>query len=139
MVPAEAASFFLQITMTFPTNILIPLLIALLMTASGCASCLRQGHAAADGWSCSIAAPDARTVSVAGSFNRWDPNSHPLAGPDRSGRWAATLPLPPGRYEYLFVIDGEAWVPDPEAPSVDNGLGGRNSIVTVTGGEDGGK
>jgi 1,4-alpha-glucan branching enzyme len=116
-------------------HILNPLLIALLMTASGCASGLRQGHETVDGWSCSIAAPDARTVSVAGSFNHWDPNSHPLAGPDRSGRWAATLHLPAGRYEYLFVIDGGTWVPDPEALSVDNGLGGRNSIVTVTGGE----
>jgi hypothetical protein len=107
------------------------------MAASGCASSLRQGRAAVDGWSCSIAAPEARTVSVAGSFNRWDPSSHPLAGPDRSGRWAATLRLPPGRYEYLFVIDGETWIPDPETPSVDNGLGGRNSIVTITGGDDG--
>jgi 1,4-alpha-glucan branching enzyme len=139
MVPAGAASFFLQITMTFPMHILIPLLIALSMTAASCPSGLRQGHETVNGWSCSIAAPDARTVSVAGSFNHWDPNSHPLADPDKSGRWAATLPLPPGRYEYLFVIDGETWVPDPEAPSVDNGLGGRNSIVTVTGGEDGGK
>lgn len=118
-------------------HIHIPLLIALSITVSGCTSGLRQGHEAVDGWSCSIIAPDARTVSVAGSFNRWDPNSHPLAGPDRSGRWAATLSLPPGHYEYLFVINGDAWVPDPEAPSVDNGLGGRNSIVTVTGGEDG--
>jgi 1,4-alpha-glucan branching enzyme len=139
MVPAGAASFFLQIAMAFPMHILIPLLIALSMTASGCASGLRQGRGTVDGWSCWISAPDARTVSVAGNFNRWDPNSHPLAGPDRSGRWAATLHLPPGHYEYLFVIDGETWVPDPEAPSVDNGLCGRNSIVTVTGGEDGEK
>jgi 1,4-alpha-glucan branching enzyme len=125
--------------MIFPVHILIPLLIALSMTASGCASGHRQGRETVNGWSCSIAAPDARTVSVAGSFNHWDPNSHLLAGPDRSGRWTATLPLPPGRYEYLFLIDGKTWVPDPEAPSVDNGLGGRNSIVTVTGADDKGK
>jgi 1,4-alpha-glucan branching enzyme len=124
--------------MPFPTHIIVPLLIALSVTVSGCASSLRQDRGF-DGWSCSILAPDASTVAVAGSFNRWDPSSHQLAGPDRNGRWATTLRLAPGRYEYLFVINGETWVPDPEAPSVDNGLGGRNSIVTVTGGEDGEK
>ena len=118
------------------SRISLLLLVALAMAASGCASGPRKGREAAGGLSCSIVAPSARTVSVAGSFNRWDPNSHPLSGPDRSGRWAATLTLPPGRYEYLFVINGETWVLDLEAPSVDNGLGGRNSIVTITGGED---
>jgi 1,4-alpha-glucan branching enzyme len=136
MVPVGAASFFLHATMS---RILFPLLIALSMAASGCAVVLPQDREAVDGWSCSIIAPDARTVTVAGSFNRWDPGNHPLAGPDRSGRWAATLRLPPGRYEYLFVIDGSTWLPDPEVPSVDNGLGGRNSIVIVTEGGDGEK
>lgn len=131
-MPAGAASFFLLSTMS---RILIPLLIALSLAASGCAVVLPQDREAIEGWSCSIVAPGARTVTVAGSFNRWDPGSHPLDGPDRDGRFSAFLRLPPGRYEYLFVINGATWVPDPEAPSVDNGLGGRNSIVTLTGGD----
>jgi 1,4-alpha-glucan branching enzyme len=139
MAPAGAASFFLQITMKFSLPVLIPLLIALSMTVSSCASGLKQGREAVNGWSCSIAAPRAHTVSVVGGFNQWDPNSHRLSGPDLTGRWTVTVPLPPGRYEYLFVIDGGTWVPDPEAPSVDDGLGGRNSIVIVTGGESGGE
>jgi len=72
----------------------------------------------------SLVAPDARTVSV--SFNRWDPLRHPLSGPDRSGMWTVSFVLPPGRYEYLFVVNGDTWVLDPGASSVEDGLGDRN-------------
>ena len=126
-------SFFLQIMMIFPARIFNPILIALAVLFAGCASVPRPASNGHRGLSFSIVAPDARTVSVAGSFNRWDPDSRPLSGPDRFGRWAITIDLPPGRYEYLFVIDGREWVLDPAAPSVDNGLDGRNSIVTATG------
>jgi 1,4-alpha-glucan branching enzyme len=76
-------------------------------------------------------APKASRVSVAGSFNRWDPRKNALSGPDRKGVWTVTLPLPEGRYEYLFVVDGSKWQADPGALSVDDGLGGRNSVVEV--------
>ena len=76
-------------------------------------------------------APTATSVAVAGSFNRWDPRKNPLSGPDGKGAWSVTLELPAGRYEYLFVVDGNKWLPDPGTPSVDDGLGGRNSIVEV--------
>jgi hypothetical protein len=33
------------------------------------------------------------------------------------GRWHCELPLPPGRHEYLFLVDG-TWVMDPEASEV---------------------
>jgi len=122
---------FVKVTMAFRTPILGPILFALALFIAGCASAPRPDGSGRGGLSFSIGAPDARTVAVAGSFNRWDPNDHPLSGPDRHGRWAVTVPLPPGRYEYLFVIDGTIWVLDPAAPSVDNGLGERNSIVTV--------
>lgn len=86
---------------------------------------------AADGIVFTLTRADARDVSLAGTFNRWDPARHRLAGPDRDGRWTITLPLAPGRYEYQFVVNGAAWMPDPAAPSVDDGLGGRNSVLTV--------
>jgi len=39
----------------------------------------------------------------------------------------------PGRYEYLFVVDGQ-WLPDPNAKeSVANPFGGRNSVLRVSG------
>jgi 1,4-alpha-glucan branching enzyme len=76
-------------------------------------------------------APKASRVAVAGSFNQWDPQMNALSGPDRKGVWTVTLPLPEGRYEYLFVVDGSKWQTDPGALSVDDGLGGRNSVVEV--------
>jgi hypothetical protein len=55
----------------------------------------------------SIKAPDAKDVSVAGTFNNWDKRSHRLKRSTRDGHWVATLDLPPGRYEYKFIVDGE--------------------------------
>jgi len=79
----------------------------------------------------SLTAPAARSVSVVGSFNNWDRERHRLSGPDGSGRWRIVVTLRPGRYEYLFLIDGEVWVTDPGAPTADDGMGGRNSVLTV--------
>ncbi len=74
--------------------------------------------------------PGASRVCVAGSFNDWNPEKAPLI-PTGDGRWIAQLEVDPGRYEYLFVADGQ-WVADPKAPeSVENPFGGRNSVVTV--------
>lgn len=78
-------------------------------------------------------APDARSVSLAGSFNRWNAGATPLARVDGSGLWTVTLPLPPGTAQYGFMVDGQRWVPDPAAPSVDDGFGRRNSVVAVPG------
>jgi 1,4-alpha-glucan branching enzyme len=75
--------------------------------------------------------PEAKSVQVAGSFNDWHPEQTPLVRRG-DGRWVGTLPVKPGRHEYLFVVDGE-WLPDPNAKeSVENPFGGRNSILTVS-------
>jgi 1,4-alpha-glucan branching enzyme len=67
-------------------------------------------------------------VSVAGSFNHWQPI--PLSKGD-TGNWTVQLSLIPGHYEYQFIVDG-VWTPDPAADySVLNPFGGRNSRVTV--------
>ncbi len=74
--------------------------------------------------------PSAQQVSVAGSFNAWQPEATPLK-PVAPGRWSGNLELPPGRHEYLFVVDGQ-WLPDPNAPeAVQNPFGGRNSVLIV--------
>lgn len=77
-------------------------------------------------------APAARTVSVAGTFNQWDPAATPLVARE-DGLWAATLVLPRGEHQYAFVVDGVEWVPDPAAPAVDDGFGRRNSLLAVNG------
>jgi len=75
-------------------------------------------------------APNARAVTVAGSFNDWSLESSPLARGER-GVWTITLSLPTGQHQYAFVVDGREWAVDPAAPAVDDGLGHRNSVVAV--------
>ncbi|HEV2394030.1 MAG TPA: glycogen-binding domain-containing protein [Verrucomicrobiae bacterium] len=74
--------------------------------------------------------PRATSASVAGTFNSWDSKRTPLRK-DSDGGWKTTVWLPPGRYEYRFVVDGE-WLSDPNArQSVANGFGSTNSVVVV--------
>lgn len=77
--------------------------------------------------------PGARTVGLAGSFNGWNAGTTPMVQVSGSGLWTVTLPLPAGTAQYGFIVDGQQWVPDPAAPSVDDGFGRRNSVVAVPG------
>jgi 1,4-alpha-glucan branching enzyme len=87
-------------------------------------------------------APAARVVQVAGS---WDSNSF-LRGlewtsdtrvglmqdGDHDGTWELVVPLGPGRYEYLFLVDGKFWELDPANPQrVADGAGGERSLLVV--------
>lgn len=44
------------------------------------------------GTSFSVWAPNAKTVSVIGTFNGWDPRSHPLRARESSGIWEGFIP-----------------------------------------------
>ena len=71
---------------------------------------------------------DAQSVTVAGSFNDWKPATRLM---QRNGEWVAELELPPGTYEYRFVVDGQ-WLEDPAASAhATNPYGGRNSVIKV--------
>jgi 1,4-alpha-glucan branching enzyme len=71
-------------------------------------------------------------VSVAGSFNRWDPSATPMLNIGQ-GRWTAYLFLPPGRYQYQYIVDG-CWTHDRRASElVDNAIGTINSVLEVPG------
>lgn len=75
-------------------------------------------------------APSAKQVFVAGTFNNWQSAAIPLK-PAQGGEWRGELKLPPGRHEYLFVVDGK-WLPDPAArDAVPNPFGGFNSIISI--------
>ena len=75
--------------------------------------------------------PDAQTVGVAGDFNGWDPLQTPLEL-TTGGAWTVTLPLEPGRYEYMFVVDGSQWIADPFAEEQqDDGFGLRNAVLDL--------
>jgi hypothetical protein len=78
-----------------------------------------------------IVRPGARTVEVAGDFNGWDPLRTPLE-PVSDGAWTVTIPLEPGRYKYMFLIDGREWVTDPfAAERADDGFGSENAVLDV--------
>lgn len=73
------------------------------------------------------------SVNLAGEFNSWSTSADPLTK-QADGTWTITKPLAAGKYPYKFVIDGGTWKEDPSAQeSVDDGFGGKNSIVTVGG------
>ena len=75
--------------------------------------------------------PGARSVSVAGDFNGWNPAQTPLERSD-GGMWTATIPLKPGRYQYMFVIDGKQWIADPLAGEEEtDGFGAHNAVLDV--------
>ena len=83
----------------------------------------------------SLHAPGAERVSIAGDFNRWKTDEIFLSDLTGRGQFSVTLPLKPGRYAYMFVIDGTTWVTDPRAEAYrDDGFGNRNAVVTIDAG-----
>jgi hypothetical protein len=53
--------------------------------------------------------PPGETVTVAGSFNGWDPFMYELKE-NPAGVYTLTLPLPSGTYQYVFFCQGKRFV-----------------------------
>lgn len=71
----------------------------------------------------------ARIVAVAGTFNNWNQSQFIFARVD--GEWICRINLPPGKYEYKFIADGN-WLIDPRNPKTkydDRGI--ENSVLIV--------
>ncbi|MGD9789189.1 MAG: glycogen-binding domain-containing protein [Phycisphaerales bacterium] len=98
----------------------------------------RSSQCKPEGAAVSIKAPGAKEVFVAGTFNNWDPRAQVLKQSGKDGQWGTTLDLPPGRYEYKFIVDGR-WCcevgcdgPYNGCPScVPNELGTMNRVLVV--------
>lgn len=87
-------------------------------------------------------APSAQRVQLAGNWpeNDWlrgqaqtgSFNIGEMKDENQDGIWERTEPLPAGRYQYKFVIDGVNWKEDPNNPNrADDGFGGFNSLLDV--------
>jgi len=86
-------------------------------------------------------APSAKLVTLAGNFNNWggtegggryDPTIDPMSDADGDGIWTIVVPLPPGRYQYKFVIDnGVRWEKDPSNVNTGTEGGIENSLIIV--------
>ncbi|MGC9400784.1 MAG: alpha-amylase family glycosyl hydrolase [Anaerolineae bacterium] len=76
-------------------------------------------------------APHADAVSVAGTFNNWSKEAHPLA-PEGNGYWSADVPEAACGDEYKFVVfngSRELWRIDPYAREVTSSQG--NGVIYV--------
>jgi len=75
-------------------------------------------------------APEAKSVLLAGDFTGWQQAPVPMKK-DKAGVWKKTLSLPPGRYEYRLIVDGE-WKDDPQCSNRQpNQFGGENCVCVV--------
>jgi hypothetical protein len=73
----------------------------------------------------------AQRVALVGDFNDWVGTSTPLTRLE-SGIWTVSVPLPPGRHVYAFLVDDTLLVTDPRAPkSGDADYGREGSVVMV--------
>jgi 1,4-alpha-glucan branching enzyme len=98
---------------------------------------MKKSHSRPVEFSCD--APQAKAVFVAGTFNDWKPDAAPLRADLPNGKWAVTLPLPQGRHEFKFVVDG-AWCCEPGCEHeyrgcpkcVPNEFGTMNRVLAVS-------
>ena len=75
-------------------------------------------------------APEAGEMYLTGDFVQWNPKLIPMKK-GKDGLWKAKVLLPPGRYEYKFIMDGQ-WVQDiPGAERVPNPFGTENGVIQV--------
>ncbi len=70
----------------------------------------------------------AKDVGLAGNFNDWQIVKMIK---QKNASYAAIVPLPPGSYEYKFVVEGQ-WIVDPDTNTwAMNPYGTFNSIAQV--------
>jgi 1,4-alpha-glucan branching enzyme len=78
-----------------------------------------------------ISAKEGSKVYVAGTFNNWDPTTHPLEHHPEDGVFRGTINLPVGKHEYKFVVNG-VWHLDAKCPNwTHNEHGSLNSVIHV--------
>lgn len=76
-----------------------------------------------------LEAEGAGNVALAGSFTQWEPQHEMVE--TRPGVWTLIVALEPGVHDYAFLVDGQRWVVDPVAPTVEDGFGGMNSRLSL--------
>ena len=78
----------------------------------------------------SLIAPEASEVFLVGDFNEWNTNGFRMRK-FKDGSCKKMVKLPPGRYEYRFVVDGN-WCTDPQNNErCENPFGSENSVKKI--------
>jgi hypothetical protein len=75
-------------------------------------------------------ADDARSVSVVGDFNDWDPEATPLVHTG-GGVWTVVVRLRPGTVRYSFLVNGTEWRADPRGVTARNDFGRPTSVAFI--------
>jgi 1,4-alpha-glucan branching enzyme len=76
-------------------------------------------------------APEAKSVSIVGDFNSWNPSAHPMKQMADKG-WHRQVELKHGHHRYAFLVDGVLAL-DPLAQGITrNDKGERVSLVPVS-------
>ncbi len=75
-------------------------------------------------------APGAREVFLVGDFNDWDTNAFRMRR-FKDGTFKKSVQLKPGRYEYLFLVDGQWWTDPAHTHRTPNPFGTENSVIEV--------
>jgi len=72
----------------------------------------------------------ANEVILMGDFNNWNPKKHVMKR-DKNGLWSKAVLLPPGSYQYKFLVDGQ-WREDPKNNQTClNCFGSYNNILNL--------
>jgi 1,4-alpha-glucan branching enzyme len=80
----------------------------------------------------SFESSDAKEVILLGDFNNWNAKKHPMKN-NENGMWNTSVVIPPGRYEYKFLVDRQ-WEEDPQNDQTClNCFGTYNNVFNLTG------
>jgi len=77
-----------------------------------------------------LKAPSVKEVILMGDFNNWDAGSHPMEK-DENGIWKVSMMIPPGKYEYRLLVDGQWRLDSGNNQTVPNSFGTENNVLTV--------
>ena len=77
-----------------------------------------------------LTAPDSEEVFLVGDFNNWNEKKHPMKK-DESGRWKKDVIVPPGRYEYKYLVDGKWQIDLANKEVIQNRFGTLNNVILV--------
>lgn len=80
-----------------------------------------------DGRTLSVRAAGARSVDIMGDFTGWEPEALTRYG----STFARAVTISPGSHRLLVRVDGGAWRPAANTPTVDDDLGGRAGLLVV--------
>jgi len=77
-----------------------------------------------------VTAPEAKEVFLVGDFNGWQAEGFQMRK-FKDGVCRKKVQLKPGRYEYLFIVDGDWWTDPQNDARCTNPFGMENSIIEI--------